>query len=175
LWDIKKTLPIGSPLIKMIIVNTSQLTPAQKTAALKLWNEEYPFQLQYNSVNGLDSYLSSLSDLCHFLLLENEEVLGWSFKFNRESGKWFVIILSSRIHYKGFGSKLLKMLMEGESELSGWVVDKDCYLKYDLSPYKSPINFYYKNGFKTEEDVRLELPELSAVKITWTKNNGRSN
>lgn len=151
----------------MKIINRLHLIPTHKAAALKLWNEEYPLQLQYNSVSDLDNYLSRLSNLSHFLLMKNEEVLGWSFKFNRDSDKWFVIILSSSIHYKGFGSKLLNTLMNGESELNGWVIDRDCYLKNDSSIYRSPIEFYYKNGFIIEENVRLELAELSAVKISW--------
>lgn len=154
----------------MKIFEYSQLTLKQKTSVLNLWNEEYPVQMQYNSVSELDSYLSTLFNSRHFFLENNDDILGWAVKFNRDSEKWFVIILSSRIHFKGFGRKLLNKIQQNESKLNGWVVDNESYIKSDSSIYKSPIIFYYKNGFKIDKNIRLELPNLSAVKISWKKD-----
>lgn len=153
----------------MKIINCKHLTTNDKIAVLKLWNEEYPLQLKYDTVTDLDNYLAKLTKLNHFLLVDHQEIFGWAFTFNRDLATWFVIILSSSIHQRGFGSKLLTTLMHEEPELNGWVVDQDCYLKHDRSIYKSPVDFYSKHGFIVEKETRLPNPELSAVKIKWEK------
>ena len=37
-------------------------------------------------------------------------------------------------------------------------------------PYRSPLDFYIKNGFKVLPEIRLELPSISAVKIKWSSD-----
>lgn len=78
-----------------------------------------------------------------------------------------MIILDSIVHLKGLGSLLLEQLKDKETALHGWVVDHNNYLKSNVETYLSPLNFYLKNEFRVVEDIRLELPHLSAVKITW--------
>ncbi|RYF26949.1 MAG: N-acetyltransferase [Flavobacteriales bacterium] len=138
----------------------------------KLWNEQYPKQLNFKSTEELDIYLSGLEDLLHYLVLNNdEEILGWAFKFSRDLQRWFVIILSNTIHGKGWGSKILQKIIKNEVEINGWVVDKDGYTKLDGTMYKSPLEFYHKNGFISILQDRLETQDLSAVKITYTTRN----
>lgn len=136
---------------------------------MQLWNQEYPLQLKYKTIENLDGYLSSLTGADHFLYTgESGEILGWAFKFSRESVKWFAIILDSSIHKQGIGTLLLDQLKNHEAELSGWVVDHNDYTRANGETYISPLAFYLKNGFKILADQRLESPQLSAAKITWT-------
>jgi GNAT superfamily N-acetyltransferase len=152
----------------MKVIYSPWLNDEQKSAVLKLWNQEYPDQLQYKTRDDLDSYLSHLQDAAHFLYTgSSNEVLGWAFKFSRESARWFAVILDSSIHKKGIGTLLLNKLKDQETELHGWVVDHDSYLKSDAQVYFSPLAFYLKNEFKVIEGVRLESPLLSAAKIIW--------
>ncbi|MCB0473527.1 MAG: hypothetical protein KDC56_10755, partial [Flavobacteriaceae bacterium] len=58
---------------------------------------------------------------------------------------------------------------EKETELNGWVIDHDNDYKINGELYKSPLNFYLKNGFQKSSDRRLELEKISAVKIKWKK------
>jgi L-amino acid N-acyltransferase YncA len=151
----------------MIIKTYPDLTVDQKSSVLKIWNEEYPKQMN-KSFEELNVYLSGLENVVHFLILNNdEEVLGWAFKFSRDLQRWFVIILCSTIHEKGWGSKMLQKIIENEVEMNGWVVDKDLYTKSDSTIYRSPLAFYHKNGFISIPESRLETQDLSAVKILY--------
>lgn len=134
----------------------------------RLWNQEYPAQLMLESMEDFDQYLLELINVTHILYTgAGNEILGWAFKFTRNEAKWFAIILDGSIHQKGIGSLLLNHLKENETELNGWVIDHERYKKTDLKYYKSPVNFYLKNGFILREQERIESPKLSAVKIVW--------
>ena len=156
----------------MELIHTQTLTKPQKTAALKLWNGEYPEQLKCETPAAFDQYLSTLTNVHHCLLtIKSGTIAGWAFKFIRNDEWWFVIILDGSVHLKGFGSLLLTQLKEKETVLNGWVVDHNEYLKSNGQSYRSPVDFYLKNGFKIITDIRLELPHLSGVKITWKKED----
>ena len=58
---------------------------------------------------------------------------------------------------------------EKNSELNGWVIDHNKELKQNKEYYISPIEFYIKNDFRIIAETRLELENISAVKIKWTK------
>jgi len=91
------------------------------------------------------------------------------FIFDRDEERWFSMLLSSDTQGKGFGSRLIQEAQKTESHLNGWVVDDDQHIKNDGSPYRSPVGFYLKNGFSVKKDVRFTSPQLSAVKIIWSK------
>lgn len=133
-----------------------------------LWNNEYPKNLGYNNITELKSYIDDLLNCDHYLMLSDAKLItGWAFKFNRNNEKWFAIILSNSIQGKGIGSLLLDKLKENESELCGWMIDHNRDLKNNGKYYSSPLNFYAKNSFNILTDQRLELENLSAVKICW--------
>ena len=62
---------------------------------------------------------------------------------------------------------MLKQAKRKESELNGWVIDHNLEKKKNGDYYRSPLNFYLKNGFRTLTTDRLELGKISAVKIKW--------
>ena len=154
----------------MKIIETITLTENQKQTIFRLWNQEYPEKLKHLDISELDNYFSALTDLKHFFVTsDTNEILGWSFTFQRDGEKWFAMILDSKAHRQGFGTSLLNELKDRESNLNGWVIDHDIDLKENKENYKSPLDFYLKNSFKTIPAVRLELDKISAVKIKWTK------
>ena len=155
----------------MKIVETFDLTEEQKRKALSLWNQEYPAQLMFADLNELNDYLIKLNRKKHYLLInQDNELLGWTFVFERENETWFAIILDSRIQRKGIGTKLIKNLQAKEEQLNGWVIDRSSDKKSSGNIYKSPINFYLKNGFALNSEYRLKNGRISAVKIVWIKN-----
>lgn len=151
----------------MTVIHTIELTEEQKIGILNLWNNEYPDQLNYRDLNGLNSYLSDLPGARHYLCMKDNEILGWAFKFSRDTETWFAIILDSSIQKQGVGTLILNKLKADEITLSGWVVDHDRYLKINGETYYSPLNFYLKNGFGVNRQLRLESPQLSAAMIKW--------
>jgi len=154
----------------MKIITTNSLEYHQIKVVYNLWNAEYPKNLFHNKVSDFENYLENLTNQQHLLIKdENGNIKGWYFDFLRADEKWFAMILASEIHGKGFGTRLLNEAKKRASELNGWVIDKPNYLKQNGDFYKSPIPFYLKNKFHVLPEVRLELENLSAVKITWKK------
>ncbi|AZA62578.1 GNAT family N-acetyltransferase [Chryseobacterium indoltheticum] len=154
----------------MKITTTHQLNLVQKEQVLQLWNNEYPEKLAYKNMGGFESYLEKLNEVKHFLLANNDEkIQGWAITFKRENETWFAIILSENLHGKGWGTKVLNELKQNKKEMNGWVIDHSDDKKRNGSFYKSPLEFYLKNGFEVLSDTRLELEIMSAVKIKWKK------
>jgi len=154
----------------MKITTTHQLNLVQKEQVLQLWNNEYPEKLTYKNIAGFESYLEKLNEVKHFLLANNDEkIQGWAITFKRENETWFAIILSENLHGKGWGTKVLNELKQNKKALNGWVIDHSNDKKRNGSFYKSPLDFYLKNGFEVLSDTRLELEIMSAVKIKWKK------
>jgi hypothetical protein len=155
----------------MYIAESQNLSTDQKEALLRLWNNEYPANLGYNSPEDFDAYLEQLTEQLHYLLFNADQaILGWAFTFIRSNERWFAIILDTSIHNQGYGTMLLEHLKTGEHLLNGWVVDHNNDVKRNGTAYASPLNFYLKNMFTMCPDVRLATEKLSAVKIMWKKD-----
>lgn len=135
-----------------------------------MWNNEYPEKLNYQTLAEFENYFENLKEQSHILMTnENQTIRGWYFDFIRENEKWFAIILDSKLHGKGFGTKILNLAKEKETGLNGWVIDNSNDRNKNGKLYKSPLNFYLKNRFEKLAENRLELEKISAVKIKWTK------
>lgn len=144
------------------------MTSAEQNTIHRLWNQEYPKQLQHQDLAEFQNYLNGLSDLQHFLLYnESKEVVGWALQFTRTEEVWFAVILNSTVHGKGYGTRLLNELKKTAQVLNGWVIDHNKDLREDGKSYNSPLDFYLKNDFKVLADTRLESEKISVVKIQW--------
>jgi len=154
----------------MLFSNTHFLNPEEKQVVFKLWNQEYPKSLSYSKIDEFDNYLAGLKNSNHVLVKdERNNILGWYSDFKRDDELWFAMILDTSIHEKGIGTRLIERAKKSNKILNGWAIDHAKYLKRDGSIYKSPLKFYLKNNFEILQDTRLELPNLSAVKIRWTQ------
>ena len=146
------------------------LLKSEKIEIFELWNNEYPEKLAYNSIKDFDLYLEKLTNPSHLLLVDsNNKIKGWYVDFIRDHEQFFVLILDSKIHGKGLGTKVLDFAKEETTELKGWVIDHHRDKKRNGAFYKSPLDFYLKNGFMKLPEDRLELEKISAVKIEWKK------
>lgn len=151
------------------------LTPNQKSQIFELWNKEYPSNLKFTNIKELEDYLDKLENQNHILLLdESDKIKGWYFDFIREGQRWFATILDSEFQGKSYGTQFLELAKQERLELNGWVIKSDKYKKTNDQPYKSPIEFYIKNGFKVFEDIQLNTDKISALKIAWTKTGYNS-
>ena len=154
----------------MKIVTKHHLNNGEKQRVFELWNNEYPEQLVYNSMDEFEEYLGKLIDLNHVLLVDNQgRIVGWYFDFVREEQRNFAIILDSEYHGKGFGTKLIGYAKGNHEELNGWVIDHSDYKKRGGDNYISPLEFYLKNGFEVLEKERLESSKITAIKIEWKR------
>lgn len=148
----------------------SFLSDSEKLEILELWNNEYPEKLAYKSKEEFNEYLKNLAEQSHIILIDSDKkIKGWYVDFKRDHQKWFAILLNSKIQGKGIGTKILELAKQKENELYGWVIDNNSQKKKNGTFYKSPLNFYLKNGFEIIAEDRLELDKISAVKIRWKK------
>tara|TARA_R110002167_G_scaffold128570_6_gene310915 strand:+ start:839 stop:1321 length:483 start_codon:yes stop_codon:yes gene_type:complete len=154
----------------MEFIKTSTLSKSQKQALCDLWNNEYPEQLTYQTLSGFEIFLKNLTEQSYIILVDhNQNIKGWYLDFKRENEKWFVLILDASFQGKGLGRKMLDLAKEKETALNGWVIDHGNDKKLNGESYKSPLNFYLKNGFELLSETRLELEKISAVKIKWER------
>ncbi len=154
----------------MNIVNKHHLDYDEKLRVFELWNNEYPEQLVYNSIEEFEEYLGNLIDQNHALMINSQGgIVGWYFDFVREEQRNFAIILDSEYHGKGYGTKLIGYAKEKHKELNGWVVSHNDYKKMNGDNYISPLEFYLKNGFEVLEKERLKSNKITAIKIKWKR------
>jgi len=154
----------------MEFIQLTELSENELKAIMELWNREYPEKLNFQSLAELEFYLESKTEKFHIIIInEDGNIQGWYFDFFRDNEKWFALILDAKLQGKGFGTKILNLAKEKETELNGWVIDHNNEVKKNGGRYDSPLDFYLKNGFKVITDCRLELENISAVKIKWSK------
>ena len=148
----------------MRFIKRKKLTSGQKQEIFELWNNEYPRNLKYNDIAELNEYLSKLEDQNHILLIDdNGKIEGWYSDFIRDQERWFLAILNSKIQGKKFGTQILNMAKEANEELKGWVINSDNYIKTNGQPYKSPTDFYKKQGFQILEETKLETNRSTSL------------
>lgn len=157
------------PLIMRMKIETAEiLTNTQKEIVVRLWNAEYPVNLSFPEIADFDNFLNGVTERLHYLLFdETEHLRGWLMTFTREGERWFSVIIDTGEQKKGYGTTLLNEIKKHESEINGWAVEIDDYLKSNGEKYLSPLGFYQKNGFMILREVRLEKPDYYCVKISW--------
>jgi len=140
----------------------------QKEQILQLWNAAYSKAIHLENIHALDNYLDGLTEAVHYFLTdEASEICGWASVFLRDDEKWFAIIIDEKTQGNGAGTMLLNELKHIENALSGWVIDKSGDIKQDGNAYQSPLQFYLKNEFVINPEIRLETEKIAAVKISW--------
>ncbi len=151
------------------IYQTTQLNPSELESILTLWNEEYPKEVNHDSMESLRNYLNSLTDTKHYILTDNTQLLGWYFDYLHQGERWFSMILEYSIHRKGFGTSLLNCAKTSNNSLKGWLVNSPKYKKSDGLYYHSPIDFYRENGFQKYKKNVQTINGMEAVEIFWKR------
>ncbi|WP_026933313.1 GNAT family N-acetyltransferase [Christiangramia echinicola] len=151
---------------------TTCLSLNEKQQILELWNGEYPRDLKYENFEQFEDYLKNLRDQNHILVLdENQDITGWYVDFIRENERWFAVILKSEFQGKRIGTTLIQEVKKYRTELNGWVISTNDYVKCNDEPYRSPLGFYEKNGFLIHKDKMLKTTKIMAIKISWKYND----
>ena len=154
-----------------MIISTSVLNPKQQAEFLKCWNDVYPENLKFDDLAKLNSYFDCLQQVEYFLLIDSSiPATAFSFRFIRDEELWLAMLMPPSMQGKGYGSILLEELTENVDTISAWVVDHDLDVKSDGTPYRSPLQFYLKNGFAVQDGMRLELDTISAAKLVWKRS-----
>ena len=155
----------------MKFIESNQLNKAQKEAVLKIWNKEYPKLISHEYLTDFEEYLDKLKNKNHVLLKDSHSnIKAWYCDFIREDERWFALIIDASMQGKKIGTAFLNLAKTKNPNLNAWVMDKENELKQNGDTYKSPLNFYIKNGFQILPNIRLETEKMSAVKIIWENN-----
>ena len=134
----------------------------------KIWNQVYPACVCWEAIDGLQKFIAARENPYHFLIQHNNQIRGWICVFDREGARWFTILVDSDFHGTGLGTILLDHCKGRESELIGWMVPENKYVKKNGAIYQSPWGFYKKNGF-LKTDVWLKSDDIQTQKIIWRK------
>lgn len=154
----------------MKIIEKQILSLEEKEVLREIWNNEYPERLHLKTMEDFDLYLNGLLNTKHYLLFDDlDKIIGWSFTFLRDREDWFAIILDSKIQGRGNGTFLINEIKKNNTSLNGWVIDQENEVKQKEEIYKSPMPFYFKNGFEILPDIRIENEKMSGVKIYWKR------
>ncbi len=154
----------------MRLQHFDSLNPQQKMRVIHIWNQEYPVTLNYESPDEFEEYLSKLENISHYLAIDEYDIIkGWMAVFDRDNERWLALLIDSSAQSQGIGTHMLNAAKFNETELNGWVIEHDIYIKADGKPYLSPLEFYRKNGFEVLDDQHLQNHKINAVKIRWTK------
>lgn len=152
----------------MQINRCDHLTVEEKHAVVRLWNQEYPKALSLTGVDAFDEYLDKLKDCHHFLVKDDDLIVGWLVDFIRDDHRCFAMLLDPVVQGKGIGTALLSEAKRYNHELVGWVIDSDKHLKSDESRYRSPIGFYKKQGFEIKADVVTLKNGIGGIQVKWS-------
>lgn len=132
------------------------------------WNSVYPLQANFKSMADFKIYLEKAVDQRHYVFRNNNGVInGWLMTFNRDNKRNFVLLVNEDKQNNGIGTCLVEEMQKIETEVVGWVVVSDAYLKANGSNYRSPINFYKKHNFYVT-DERCDTNNLLTVRIAWS-------
>lgn len=153
----------------MKIQKSENLNSSEKIDIFNIWNSAYPSQIVYKGMEDFEKYLSSRKNPMHLLLKNNSHVIGWLCIFDRNSERWFAMIVDPNYQRQGIGKMLMQQMQQMENTVNGWIVMHDKYAKIDGTPYLSPRSFYQSHNFIIT-DEKLETDMLSTVKIRWTRS-----
>ena len=135
-----------------------------------LWHTEYPTVVHYSDVASFEQYLTSLQDLRHRFYVVDNQIVGWYLSFTRDGDPWFGMIIDRNWQGRGLGSKFIQQSQAEQDEMHGWAVPNDHYLRSDGERYKSPLDFYRKNGFNIHKEDTLQQGGFERVKIIWKRH-----
>jgi GNAT superfamily N-acetyltransferase len=160
--------------LRFVHKTSIEISIEEKLRLIQIWNQEYPIKLHYESSSALESYLETIQHGNHILVFDSQsKLIAWAADFIRDNEKWFLIIVDSTCQLQGLGTKLINALKEKNALLNGWAIDHNTDLKSDQTFYKSPLQFYLKNGFEIITDQRMNNEKISAVKIRWHQKIGQ--
>lgn len=145
----------------MKILRTKELNASQLQQIDQLWNDAYPIKLS----NRFRLLLEGVNNYNHYLIEENNQVIAWAVAFDKDNETRFSIIVQKNFQGKGLGKALINKLKVEVGEFNGWVIDHNNDLKQDGTYYKSPLNFYLKNGFELVPKERIDSEMIKAVKV----------
>lgn len=145
----------------------SHLKSEDLNQLFSLWNAEYPQKACFTALDELKAYLDNLNRSRHQLLKDEQgALLAWFCLFERHQLPWFAMIVRRDQQGEGLGRQLLQGAQKTNSILNGWVVAHNRYQKRDGSPYRSPLPFYEKMGFRKTRQEH-DSGNLSVVHIIW--------
>ncbi len=152
-----------------LMVESEHLDLQTRVDVFDLWNMAYPKNIALRLPTDFDNYLNKLSDLRHaFIRGTNNQLIAWYADFIRNNSRWFALIIHPDHHGHGFGKHFMNHAFKQNTELNGWVVTGDQYIRRDGKPYVSPLGFYEKLGFANTKETFIS-DTLETVHVKWIK------
>ncbi len=148
------------------------LSEADLKKYVTLWNEEYPTIIDQISEH---MFLRNKSKekprkivLCR--VRSSKELVGIliiQLDIKPPRGPWFTMIVDRKHQGKRIGAQLLEEAKQLVSELHGWVIPSNQYMKADRTPYVSPLGFYKKSGVEEGKEKIIQGKSFKVVEVVW--------
>ena len=155
---------------KVIVTKTRNPNKVILSKLVEIWNRAYPINLYYSDVEEFYQYLEETNNKLHYLAYDEDGlIVGWLMTFERESARWFALLVDPNKHKKGIGTYLLEEVKKDEILLHGWAINHNKYQLANGKAYLSPVPFYIKNEFQIFPDRSHVNDKISAIRILWLK------
>jgi len=153
------------------VVTTEQvLAEADWESIMQLWNAGFPVEVQIPSVLALRKIIDD-ANCKHYVIRDASlRIEAWLGVFDRYDTRWFSILVSPEAQGLGMGKTLIQHAKTLEPCLEGWVVQSDTHLHANGSPYKSPLAFYKKLGFRLNPNRFPSDGKLDVMCVKWRKS-----
>ncbi|MHA2503663.1 MAG: GNAT family N-acetyltransferase [Candidatus Kariarchaeaceae archaeon] len=110
------------------------------------------------------------------LALDGDRLVGWLqlTPIKDTSKHHFNMLVDDKDHGRGIGTRLLTEAKKLEDELRGVMVPIEGYKRRDGLPYRSPVEFYKKNGFVLTGESWIEYGDVEIVGMIWSRKSSES-
>lgn len=130
-------------------------------------NPKFTRDIKYETFKN---FLKKSDDLKIITATSEEKLLGWLMvSFADRLGIYhFNMVVHRDFQRTGIGGKLLINAKLHYKELYGVVVPVNRYKRRDGTQYRSPLDFYLKNGFTTTGKKFVEYRDVTMLEIKWS-------
>lgn len=151
------------------VIKQDDISTSLMSEVREIWNLVYPVSIAHATISETQYFIESKLERNHYLVLQGQKLIGWSFTFLRDNQTWFSLLVHPDYQRKGIGGQLINAMKQNNFELCGWVVDKSHDKLENGKPYAIPLDFYFKHDFNLRENSRFDTEKLNSVKIEWIK------
>ncbi len=155
---------------QLSVLNGSDIQNDHIHQYIKINLSEYPKFTREIKFLKFKNFLNQNEERKIIIATSDEKLIGWLMvSFADKLGIYhFNMLVHRDFQRTGIGSKLLLNAKEHFNELYGVVVPVNRYKRRDGTQYRSPLEFYLRNGFQLTGKKFIGYKDVTMVEIKWS-------